>query len=164
MPRVVACGGRNNAYERFRHAQATLGDGQVAILLVDSEERVVSGTGSWSHLKKRDRWSKPTGATDEHAHLMVQCVESWFLADKDGLERYFGRGFNRNALPSDEDIENVSKEAVLEGIKKATRRCSRPYRKGRHSFALLGELDPKMVAAASPHVRRLLAKLGSVPS
>ena len=164
MPRVVACGGRDNAYDKFCHALATASDNQVVILLVDSEERVAEGAGPWSHLRKRDGWSRPVGATDDHAHLMVQCMESWFLADKDRLERYFGRGFNRQALPGDEDIENVPKEAVLEGLGRASRRCGRPYRKGRRSFEILGELDPEMVAAASLHVRRLLDRLLSAPS
>ena len=27
---------------------------------------------------------------------MVQCMEAWFLADKDCLAAFFGLGFNRN--------------------------------------------------------------------
>jgi hypothetical protein len=30
------------------------------------------------------------------------------------------------------------------------------YRKGKHSFELLGQLDPDKVMAASPHAKRLL--------
>ena len=32
------------------------------------------------------------GATDEQAHLMVQCMEAWFLADRETLAAVFGRG------------------------------------------------------------------------
>ena len=43
--------------------------------------------------------AQATWATDEHVHLMVQCMEAWFFADTDSLAEYFGRDFNRNTLP-----------------------------------------------------------------
>lgn len=164
MPRVVACGGRDNAYDKFCHAIATARDDQVVILLVDSEGPLADRAGPWSHLQKRDGWHKPAGATDDQVQLMVQCMESWFLADKDCLVQYFGPRFNRGSLPGSEDIENVPKKDVLDGIRNATRRCGNPYDKGRHSFVLLAELNPQKVADASPHARQLLARLRSIES
>ena len=99
MPGVIACGGRRNAFEKFCIALGASKEEQFIVLLVDSEGPVADGYRSWLHLKTRDGWDRPHDATDEHAHLMVQCMEAWFLADKDGLAAYFGRGFNRNALP-----------------------------------------------------------------
>ena len=64
----------------------------------------------------RDGWEKPDEAADDNAHLMVQCMETWFLADKDGLAAYFGQGFNRNALPGRQEIEDVAKDDLLEWI------------------------------------------------
>ena len=46
---------------------------------------------------------------------------------------------------------------------KATRKCKTKehYLKGKHSFVLLGRIDPSKVIAASPHAKRLLDALKS---
>lgn len=161
MPRVIACGGRQSAYGKFREAHASRNAREFIVLLVDSERPVAEGSGPWLHLKNRDGWRQPDKATDENAHLMIQCMEAWFLADKECLEAYFGSGFNRKALPRNQNIEEVAKSDVLGGLKNATRRCQPKgeYGKGRHSFQLLSEVDPAKVMAASPHARRLVATL-----
>ena len=51
MPRIVACGSRDNAYENFKTAH-DLDDGR-AMLLVDAEAQVTS-PGPWQHLKTRE--------------------------------------------------------------------------------------------------------------
>lgn len=159
MPRVIACGGRHQTFDRFRtainHAEADV----FIVLLVDSEEPVTAS--AWRHLRERDSWRKPPNATDNHVHLMVQCMESWFLADMDALASYFGNGFNRNALPGQANVEKVSKTALMESLTRATR-ASAPkgrYRKGKHSFEILSSLDPQKVAQASPYAKRLLGTL-----
>lgn len=162
MPSVVACGGRKNAYDKFRHSLDASVDGHVAILLVDSEGRVGRRVKPWSHLTKQDGWPKPPGATDDQAQLMVQCMEAWFLADRECLEEFFGGNFMQKALPGSQDIEGIPKKDVMAGLKKATRRGGKPYHKGRHSFVLLEKIDPKKVADASPHVKRLLDFLDRV--
>jgi hypothetical protein len=99
MPRIVACGGRRQAYDRFCIA---LKQGkQAAMLLVDSEEPV-SVASPWDHLlqRKGDQWEKPPGSADDDCHFMVQCMESWFLADRDTLRTFFGQGYQANALPA----------------------------------------------------------------
>ena len=161
MPRVIACGGRQKTFDKCCTALAKATDNDFIVLLVDSEAPVAMGAGPWLHLKNRDNWDKPAGATDANAHLMVQCMEAWFLADKDVLERYFGGGFNRKALPGQPDVEDISKSDLDNGLKRATRRSEPkgPYHKGRHSFAILAELDPEKVIAASPHAKRLVAVL-----
>ena len=161
MPRVVACGGRDNAYDKFCHSLDTSVDGHVAILLVDSEEGVGQGVKPWSHLKKRDGWKKPSGATDNQAQLMVQCMEAWFLANRECLEEFFGGNFTQTALPGSKDIEGIAKADVMAGLKKATRRSGKSYNK-RRSFDLLAKIYPQKVADASPHVQRLLDFLDRV--
>ena len=161
MPRVIACGGRQTTYDKFAAALRSA-SGQVFVaLLVDSEGPVAVGAGPWRHLKTRDNWDRPDGATEDNAHLMVQCMEAWFLADKDCLAAFFGGGFNRNVLPRNPDIEQVAKADVLDGLKGATRQCKPKgeYGKGRHSFEILSEIDPEKVLAASPHARRLVDHL-----
>ncbi len=92
--------------------------------------------------------------------MMVQCMEAWFLADKDAIAQYFGAGFSSNALPSATNIETVPKGDVARGLSEATRRSrKRGYDKGRDSFALLGQLAPDKVEVASAHAKRLLETL-----
>ena len=161
LPRIFASGGRQRAYDDFRHALGVSCGDDLVVLLVDSEGPVATGAGPWRHLKDRDGWDKPAGATDDHVHLMVQCMETWFLADKDCLAAFFGPGFNANALPRNPNVEKVAKNDVLNGLKSATRQCERrgEYGKGRHSFEILSEIDPAKVAAASPHAGRLVDHL-----
>ena len=161
MPRISACGGRQHAFDDFRHALQNPKNDRFTVLLVDSEEPVARGCQPWEHLKRRDRWERPAAATDDSCHLMVQCMESWFLADKAALEQYFDNGFNRNSLPRREEVEDVSKQDIERGLSRATRQCKRTgaYHKGRHSFAVLAELDPEKVTAASPHAKRLVDTL-----
>ena len=160
MPKIIACGSRNTAFDKFRTALGSRNAEDFIVLLVDSEDPVADGAGPWLHLRTRDGWESPDDATDENAHLMVQCMETWFLADKDRLAAYFGQGFNRNALPGRPEIEDVAKRDVLEGLKRATRQCKKgEYGKGRDSFEILKQVQPANVIAASPHARRLIEAL-----
>ena len=161
MPRIIAGGDRKKTYDSFCVVLDKAADNDFIVLLVDSEEPVAEGSSPWLHLKKRDKWDKPPGAADENAHLMVQCMEAWFLADKETLEKFFGSQFNRNALPGRPDIENISKYDLENGLKNATRLCGLKgeYHKGRHSFAILAELNPEKVTATSPHAKRLIDTL-----
>jgi hypothetical protein len=159
MPRIVACGGRRCAYEDFCTAVENATADEFPLLLVDSEAPVSSA--SWDHLKARDGWDRPSQATDEHAHLMVQCMEAWFLADRDVLSKFFGQGFRPNALPATNNVEEISKEDLSRGLENATRntRTKGAYDKGKHSFELLGVLNPAKVQDSSRHARRFFATL-----
>ena len=158
MPRIVACGGRQKTYDKFCSALTNAADNEFIVLLVDSEDPVAEGADPWAHLKNRDNWDSPAGAADDNAHLMAQCMEAWFFADKDSLAKYFGAGFNRKALSGQKDIENIPKADLENHLQAATRQCEPKgeYRKGRHSFAVLAALDPAKVAAAAPHAKRLV--------
>ncbi len=169
MPRIVACGGRRDAYDRFC---TKLRQGQAAMLLVDSEEFVdpqyCQGEPEqwqpWRHLAQRkgDEWAQPAGATDGQCHLMVHCMESWFLSDPDALKTFFGQGYDANKLPSRANaVESVAKPVVYQALAEATRHCKTkaPYGKGEHSFLLLARIDPAKVAAASPWADRFVTIL-----
>ena len=70
MPRVVACGGRQQTYDAFRTAHANAEPGSLPVLLVDSETPVVEND-PWVHVRLRpgDGWLPPEGATRDQLHL-----------------------------------------------------------------------------------------------
>lgn len=156
MPRIVACGSRNDAFDDFKTA---ITNGQSALLLVDAEGPVAE-QGPWQHLKDRDNWTRPKTATENHCHLMAQVMESWFLADVDVLSSYYGQNFQKSTLPQNPRIEEVSKQVVERGLRQATRGTSKgAYAKGKHSFAILAELSPVKVRQKSPYAERFLSEL-----
>ena len=165
-PRVVPCGGREQAFDSFKTA---IGQGQNALLLVDSEDPVSAGHQApppenwqpWAHLKQQAGWDKPPAGTDDDCHLMVQCMESWFLADWFAVGAFFGTGFDASALPTNENIEGVLKREVYQSLGKATAKCKTkaPYGKGAHSFKLLKLIDPAKVTSVSPWAKRFIEEL-----
>ena len=99
---------------------------------------------------------RPDGVADDQCHLMVQIMESWFLADRGALEEFYGQGYRGNALPQHPQIEQIAKQDVLNGLDRAARDTSkRGYNKGSHSFEILAKLDPEKVQNASPHAKTL---------
>ena len=160
MPRIIACGSRDGAHDRFCTAQRNAHANEFIILLVDSEEGIEEGVGPWGFLRNRDGWDKPDGTSDDNAHLMVQCMEAWFLADRDALAQFFGDGFNANPLPNRPDVENIPKLDLYNALRGATQDSRKgEYGKGRHSFDLLAKLNPQKVVDASPHAKRLVDTL-----
>ena len=130
-PRIVACGTRRHACERFCLAVEA---GDTAYLLVDSEAAIAPKYQKdgkdrwlpWRHLKERqgDGWYKPSTAENRHCHLMVQCMESWFIADAATLGRFFGQGFLPNQLPTAANgVEDIPKTDVYRALKAATKDC-----------------------------------------
>lgn len=158
LPRVTLCGNRNDAFDKFSTALES-GD-TAAMLLVDAEGRVTA-TEPWEHLRQTDTWNRPQGSTGNDCHLMVQVIESWFLADREVLAKYYGQGFQQNSLPgSPRAIEDIPKDDVLSGLHSASRNTTKgAYNKGDHSFNILEMIDPSKVAEASPYARRLLDSL-----
>jgi hypothetical protein len=156
---VIACGDRTSAFDGFRSAlQQHPGD--YSLLLVDSETAV--NANPWQHLNDRegDNWSRPTDASEDQAHLMVQVMEAWFLADKNALADYYGQGFLRNSLPRQTDIEQISKQDVFRVLRHASKRTQKgEYHKTRHGFELLELIEPRLVRAASHHANQLLLVL-----
>lgn len=159
MPRIVACGSRQNAYERF--STALKDDYRIPMLLVDAEAPVTAA-GPWEHLRQQDGWRRPTGATTDHCHLMVQVMESWFLADTRALQLFYGPDFREKSLPANPNVEEIAKADILTGLARAsrnTRKGSYTSHKGLHSFKILGEIRPSTVEAAAPHAKRLFDTL-----
>lgn len=156
LPRIVAGGGRQQAFEKFKEAHS---QGHPVILLVDREAPVAAAhrDNPWHHLKSRDRWKTPASAKAEQCHLMVQLLESWFLADPQKLADYFGQGTNLQKLLGVQDVEQVTKHDVYSRIHLATKATSKgSYDKGRDTCEILSRLDPQKVARSSRFAQRFL--------
>ena len=162
MPRVVRGGGRTNTFELFRTAVGNPRPGRIPLLLVDSETDVTAGQSTWQHLGARDGWERPPEAGNDQAFLMVQVMETWFLADRNALRRYFGARFREKALRQWPNLEVVAKDDVLDVLAKATAECPRRYTKGTVSFDLLARIDPARVEAECPHAQSLLGCLRTI--
>ena len=166
LPRVVACGSRGVAFDKFKTALRE-GD-EYPILLVDSEDPVapdnqpdVNPSGAWMHLAQRgdDRRKRPSGANDDQAQLMVTTMETWLIADGQALKAYFP---DMKALPWDSELESRGKRDVSRRFAEATQRSSKGrYDKGKHSFDLLGRVDPAELRRLLPHFRRFVEALDS---
>ena len=161
MPRIVVSGGRQQAFDDFCTAPGNAGAVDFVVLLVDREAPVTAGSVPWTHLDQYYDWTKPAKATDDNAHLMTQCMEAWFLADKNALAEFFGNEFRPGSLPANLNIQDIPKTDVLDGLKAATRQCVKKgeYGKGRHSFKILAKIGPTGVTNASPHAKRLVDTL-----
>lgn len=152
MPRVIACGGRQQAFGSFRTAHDDEGMVSPPVPLVDSEAEV-HGANPWDHVKHRtgDEWERPSGATEDQLQLMVQTMEAWFHADPEELQAFYGNGFRAGALSARANVEMIPKANLFFGLRAATRECQKgEYSKGAHSFQILVRINPAKVRTASP--------------
>ena len=100
---------------------------------------------------------------------MVQMMESWFLADRNALKNYYDdERFHEGSLPKNPNVEEISKDDVADGLKRATKNCKKgAYHKRKHAPDILSKIDPERVKKASPQCRRIfetvLAKVKYAP-
>jgi hypothetical protein len=128
MPQIVACGPRNNAFKLFCTAHAQAQSDEVVLLLVDSEDQLQNIHEAWAHLKARDQWQPPPEATDNQVLLMVTCMETWLVTDRQALQLFYGQCLRESALPSLHNLEGRTRQAV-----QTASACHREVRKERVS-------------------------------
>lgn len=162
--KVVACGGRSDTFKDFALAHESRKPDDYPILLVDSEGPVETHGSPWDHLRAKDKWEKPETTEDDQAHLMVQCMEAWFMADREAVVEHFDKGLKTDDLPApvNGDIERISQAKINAALGKAARKVGKArgtkkqrYDKVHDGFSLLAVIDPKKVCGASEHARRL---------
>ena len=161
MPRLVACGGRDAAFDHFLTAHGTEIAGEYVALLIDSEDPLTDINAAWVHLKARDGWEKPSEASDAQVLLMTTCMETWIVVDRAALARHYDQNLQRSVLPPLVNVESRTREEVQTRLEKATTRCSNAYAKGKRSFEVLGGLDPEALKPHLPSFVRMLRILNS---
>ncbi|HSK71116.1 MAG TPA: DUF4276 family protein [Pyrinomonadaceae bacterium] len=158
----VMGGGRETTIKLFLGSLDSYPKGFV-ILLVDSDTEIDENETPKSFLQKISPKFDFSEVKDEQCHLMVQVMESWFLADKEKLAEFYGKGFNLKALPKNKEVERIPKDDVISGLKKATRNTSKKeYGKGLHSGEILQRIDSKKVREAAPHCERLFITISKI--
>ena len=91
--RLIMAGSRQQACHDFITAlRIYRGNGVYIALLVDSEGPLAGREPV--DLLSNDCCPYRIVAQPEQCHLMVECMESWFLADVLALQRYYGKKFN----------------------------------------------------------------------
>lgn len=147
--RIVCAGDRNSAHGAYLNAKKNTG---FALLLVDSEDEFPSdakptGKERIAFLKKRDRWSF-SKEDAEQVHLMVQCMETWIVADAKALADFYGAKFDGSQLPKKMNLEDEPKADIQNKLRLATRNSSKgEYRKLAHASKLLAQLNADSLAS-----------------
>ncbi len=141
----------HKAFERYCNGSNSA---QSAFLLIDSEREKAQNTANWRFAQENSNLQKPTSASEESLGLMVQCMETWFLADRDSAIAYFRLPGDGRPLPRHANPESVPKLEVLSAFDSASRRVrNRRYQKGDDALALLAMAQPTKIAAKCPHAR-----------
>jgi hypothetical protein len=91
---------------------------------------------------------------------MVQSMEAWFIADKEAVTGYYGRGLRVNSLPRRQDIENIPKDDLVPALERASGNTKKGrYHKMRHGYEILALISPAKVRQSSPHAYRFFQVL-----
>jgi hypothetical protein len=141
LPKLVACGGRNAAFDAFKTALASARRDDFVALWIDSEAPVADKEATWEHLQARDHWDKPKGATSEQVLFMTTRMETWIVADRATLAEHYGTELQESALPPLHALEERPHDAIQNALAHATRKCNNAYTKGKRSFEVLGSLS-----------------------
>ncbi len=160
--KVVRGGTRNDTFRNFLMSVRNSDSGFAQFLLIDSETPLNPIQSKWEHLERNDKWQRPKEAGEESVYMMVQVMESWFLADPDLLKSHFGRSFKERFIKKWPNLEDISKGEVLNILKMATKNCSQPYKNGPVSFEILSKIDPVRVEQSCKHAKQLLEKLRAI--
>ena len=157
LPRIVACGGRNQAHDRFKTASEE-GIADFVALLIDSEDVLDRSITPWQHLETRqdNTLRRPSGATDEQVLFMATSMETWIASDAVALAKRFGDKFQTSALPPWQNIEARHRDYVYGKLVHATRNCKTKYIKDDHSFDLLGKLNYCILYDRLPSFKRMI--------
>lgn len=160
--RIVTCGSKFLTFKDFLSGVKVHKNSFVSFL-IDSDEAISDAESVKAFLERQNSSWHLISVRDEQCHVMVQVMESWFLADRDALSEYYGQGFRIAVIPQNPRTEEIPKTDIIRGLENATRNTSKGvYHKTRHGSELLSRIDPQKVRQASPHCNRLFDTISEV--
>lgn len=152
---VSPCGSTEETIRDFARAVREHRPNCILALLVDADAPVTAQTPAIHLQSKLDSARVPPDARG-NIFLMVQCMEAWLVIDLPALEECFGSKLRAGVLPSNPDIEAVSKRDVLAALDAAVRPTpAGRYRKVEHGAKILASLNPDRVGDRSRHAKNL---------
>lgn len=155
--KVIPAGNTQSTYDDFIFSVKNSPQSR-NLILVDSDEAVAANQTPRIFLQSKYKKWKLQKIEDEQCHLMVQIMESWFLADVDALKRFYGQEFKESAIPKNPNVETIAKVKVENSLKAATARTQKAeYHKIEHGAKLLEFVNSSKVREAAPHCERLFA-------
>jgi hypothetical protein len=90
------------------------------------------------------------------ALLMVTCMETWILTDRETIQSHYGPRLQKSALCELNDMEERSRDSIQDHLARATRNCQNRYAKGTRSFEIIGKLSPEVLKIHLGSFRRFL--------
>jgi len=151
--------GRGGTTTEKQFANPLPADGHaLRILLIDSEGPVGDVSKPWKAIRlKRPQW-----AGDKNCYLMVQCLETWLLADPASIQSHYDSHgkpcFRQRKLKAWQDLENIAKATLQTAIEAATAECGKPYAHADGNL-LIGKVDLEKLKKLSS-VARLFKDFG----
>ncbi len=89
-------------------------------------------------------------------------MESWFHADKEALQEFYGQGFKKKALKSNPKVESIPKKDIERGFQNATRDTKKGGyfdNKTTHGPRLLQLINPQLVRDSAPNCDKLFVAI-----
>ena len=156
---LEAAEGRSMAHRDFLKAcRQPASETTYNILLIDLEGPLCAPTPK-QHLIDHDQWDCEDIPADR-IHCMVQCMETWLIADSEVLQTYYGQHFKISAIPISQNLEVVSKDRILSALTEATRPTIKgSYAKIKHASDLLPKTSLDKVQTRCLHAKRLFQAL-----
>ena len=152
---VSPCGSTEETIRDFARALREQRSDFIVALLVDSDAPVTADDPAIHLQTKLDSAKVPqNGRTN--IFMMVQCMEAWLVTDRTALEKCFGEKLRASALPTNPDIEAVSKTDVLAALDAAVKPTpTGRYHKVEHGAKILANVNPDRVGDRSWHAKNL---------
>jgi hypothetical protein len=144
-PKLIAGGGREQAIADFRKSFKNHPDA-LNLLLIDSE-----GPDTGQLFERICQPQQIPGSAKDEVFWMVECMESWFLADIEALGLYYRRDLTE-ASRGNPNVEEIPKKDVLARLKAA---AGGRYHKTKDAPRLLKQIRPQRVRQAAPDCDRL---------
>lgn len=159
--RPIMCGSRQEAYKEFcwalKKVKPRVIPIVIPILLVDAETSVDKEAEPWVHLKARDNWGKPEGATNDHAYLMVQTMEAWLICDPSAWKAWKSRA-DTDRLPKihNANVETIEKDKLEKGCEEVGKSIDLSYLNNKRlsGFGILKSVKPELVRKNSKEANR----------